>query len=442
MRLPAFFKRRSRLALRVYLIGLFQFVVVAAVMELDHRRHTRPPPSESQAEFVVGTLSRVFDDPAALQAEATRAGATFGWTVDIRDPDGNVLAHAEPTARHGKTEYRHASLPIMLADGRIARLDYAVHPRADSRGPPTSPWLGINGIVVLFVVGVASWLIARSIVRPIDRLAAAARAFGVGKLDARADVVRSDEIGETARAFNDMADRIAKLLLTERELLANVSHELRTPLARIRVALDLASEGNPRDAVESLQEIAQDLAELEGIVDDVLASARLALDTDAPTSALPVRAERLDTRALLEKSAGRFRAAHPDRTLTVRLADDLPPIMADAVLIRRVVDNLLDNADKYTDKPDEKIALSAHTEGNDVLIEVSDRGVGIAESDLERLFEPFFRVDRSRTRSTGGLGLGLALARRVVDAHNGTITFASKLGAGTVASVRLPRYQG
>jgi two-component system OmpR family sensor kinase len=448
-RLPKFFRGRSRLALRVYAIGLFQFIVVAALMEVEHRSHARQPFSfsENQAQFVSGTLARVLDDPKALQAEVDRAGQTFGWGVDVHDADGKVLAHAEPSTtgpsarRVSNRAVRVGFSPIVTPDGRVARMDYSVYPRLDGRGPPASPFLGWNGVFVLFVVGVASWLIARSIIRPIDRLATAARSFGEGRLDARADIVRTDEIGDTARAFNDMADRIAKLLLTERELLANVSHELRTPLARIRVALDLASEGNPHDAVESLREIAQDLAELEGIVDDVLASARLALDTNAPTSALPVKAERLETRALLEKSASKFRSAHPNRELNVRLADDLPPIMGDGVLMRRVVDNLLDNAHKYTDKPEESIALSAHVEGDDVLIEVSDRGVGIAESDVERLFEPFFRVDRSRTRTTGGLGLGLALARRVVDAHKGTITFASKLGAGTVACVRIPMYR-
>jgi two-component system OmpR family sensor kinase len=151
-----------------------------------------------------------------------------------------------------------------------------------------------------------------------------------------------------------------------------------------------------------------------------------------------VRAERLDTHALLEKSASRFQASHPDRTLEVRIAKDLPEVMADAVLLRRVVDNLLDNAHKYTDEPAKPIALEARRDGGDVVIEVRDQGIGIDKDDLERLFEPFFRADRSRARATGGLGLGLALARRVVDAHRGTIVFASEVGEGTIVRVRLP----
>jgi signal transduction histidine kinase len=324
-----------------------------------------------------------------------------------------------------------------MQDGRTARLEFSVHPKGR---PPGPPWLGFPGIFAFFVVGVAAMLTARSLARPLQRLTEAARAFGAGRLDVRADMKRSDEIGEVAKAFDDMATRIGKLLQTERELLANVSHELRTPLARIRVALDLANEADPRDVVASIGEIAQDLAELERIVDDVLASARLALDASAPAShpTMLVRAERLDTHALLERSASRFQAAHPDRPLEVRLAKGLPEVIADAVLLRRVIDNLLDNAHKYTEEPAKPITLEARRDGNEVVIEVQDHGIGIDEADLERLFEPFFRADRSRTRATGGLGLGLALARRVVDAHGGTIGFTSEVGEGTVVRVRLP----
>jgi two-component system OmpR family sensor kinase len=358
-------KRRSRLALRIYLFGLIQFVVVAMAMDLDHRLRGPPPPHPS------------------MSAEGPRP---------------------RPHRSHGP------------------------------------PWLGWPIAVVLAVVGVTSWLTARSIARPLAQLTDATRSFGEGRLDARAKLERSDEIGDVAEAFDDMADRITTLLLAERELLANVSHELRTPLARIRVALDLANEGDARMAMESLGEIAQDLAELERVVDDVLASARLALETSGPSSqpALPMRAEHVESRALLEKSAAKFRTAHPNRPLRVELAGDLPAINADLVLIRRVFDNLLDNAHKYTEAPDSPIVLEARADGEDLLVEVTDQGVGIAKEDLARLFEPFFRADRSRTRATGGLGLGLALARRVVIAHKGTITFESEPGRGTVARVRIP----
>jgi signal transduction histidine kinase len=121
----------------------------------------------------------------------------------------------------------------------------------------------------------------------------------------------------------------------------------------------------------------------------------------------------------------------------VELAPDLPAIEGDAVLLRRALDNLLDNARKYS-PPDAEIRVIAARRGGDAVIEVIDRGEGIAPSDLDRLFTPFFRADRSRARATGGVGLGLALARRIVEAHGGTLLARSAPGAGTTMSIALP----
>lgn len=377
-RLPG---RPSRLALRIYLIGLVQFVVVALVMEIDHRTHERPraPPSS-----IEGPPPPPGGPPA------------FGTS-----PPG--------APRFGP-------------------------PR---RGTPPGPPVRLLALAVLVVVGVSSWLTARSITQPLAALSRATRAFGRGELTARSKMRRADEIGEVAGAFDDMADRIAELLLAERELLANVSHELRTPLARIRVALDLASEADPALAVASLAEVAQDLAELERIVDDIFASARLARHQPS-SGALPIRAEPLDATSVLEKSIDRFRATHPERPIQVELADGLPTVVGDPVLLRRLVDNLLDNAHKYTDRVDAPVVVAARAVDGMLVVDVSDEGIGISEEDQERLFEPFFRVDRSRTRATGGIGLGLLLARRVAEAHGGTLTIESELGRGTRARVCLP----
>jgi signal transduction histidine kinase len=258
-------------------------------------------------------------------------------------------------------------------------------------------------------------------------------------LESRANFDRKDEIGEVAQAFDDMANKLARLIVAERELLANISHELRTPLARIRVALDIASEQDAGKAgAISLADIAQDLAELERIVEDVLSSARLSLDTGTREGGLPMRAQPGDVRALLDKSVALFRVAHPARALEVTLPETLGTMMADPVLLRRVIDNLLENAHKYTDKTDRPIQLDARIDGAKVIVAVADRGIGISDDDQKRLFEPFFRVDRSRSRATGGLGLGLLLARRVVEAHGGTLAITSVLDEGTTATVTLP----
>jgi signal transduction histidine kinase len=232
-----------------------------------------------------------------------------------------------------------------------------------------------------------------------------------------------------------MAGRLERLVRAEKELLANVSHELRTPLARIRVALELAAEGDPERARRHLAGIAGDLDELDRLVADVLAAARL--DAAGPARLAVARAP-VDPAALAAEAARRFEHLHPGRRLEVEVSPGLPPLPGDAALLRRLLANLLDNAAKYSEPP-APVALSVRAAegGAGLVLEVRDRGIGIDPADLPRLFTPFFRTDRSRARGTGGVGLGLVLARRIAEAHGGGISVASEPGKGTTVTVKL-----
>jgi len=141
--------------------------------------------------------------------------------------------------------------------------------------------------------------------------------------------------------------------------------------------------------------------------------------------------------ALVAEIRTRFQAEHPDRVLDVQVETGLPALSADLPLLRRALDNLLDNACKYSDA-DRPIALVARAHGDGVAIGVRDRGIGIDPADQARLFTPFFRADRSRARDTGGVGLGLVLSRGIVEAHGGTLSVESRPGEGTTFTVRLP----
>ena len=443
----------SRLALRIYLAGLAQFGAVILGFWLVVRSLAPPGPGgPREARFAVGGVVERLGDGAAVARELERVRDELGVRVVIQDEAGQVLASTErdaratppdaaprlgPPRRPPPSRVRELEIPVRLPDGRAGRAVY-LSPDPGPRAPPSRDLVVIIALV-LVVVGVASLLTARSIARPLARLSRAARAFGAGQLDARVGLARSDEIGEVASAFDEMAGRVTDLLRAEKELLANVSHELRTPLARIRVALDIAAEGDAEAARESLGEIAEDLGELERLISDVLTAARLDLASGAGASGIPpLRRERVDVRELLDRAAARLRSAHPKRALVVELAPELPDVDGDPVLLRRVVDNLLENAHKYTPRAEESVVLRAARDGDEVRIEVRDRGIGIAPEDLPHVFRPFFRADRSRTRATGGLGLGLALARRIVEAHHGAIQLESTAGEGTRACVRLP----
>ncbi len=309
------------------------------------------------------------------------------------------------------------------------------HVRTGMPLPQVTHFVLVSSVMLVFLT-LVSIPLARQITAPLERLARVVERFGRGELTARASLSRNDEVGDLARAFDDMAARIERLVRSEKEFLANVSHELRTPLARVRVAVEIAQEGDDAKARTQLEGIAADLAELERLVSDVLIAARVDLASGQATLESAVRKRSLAGDELIRMAESRFGTAHPNRVLTVNLRGPLPTIPADPVLLRRALDNVLDNACVYSDA-DKPIVLAARAEDGALVVEVQDQGIGIAPEDLAQLFTPFFRADRSRDRHTGGVGLGLLLARRIVEAHGGTVEVSSRPGEGTTVRIRL-----
>ncbi|MFP2930836.1 ATP-binding protein, partial [Pyxidicoccus sp. 3LG] len=437
-------RRPGRLLLRIYMVGLAQLVLVSLTLFFARKLVLDKPFRHGfarTARYHVDEWAALRSDPAALQESLDRAAVTLEAQVTLREVSGELIATNTPEpppplsvaelqelARPGppppgRSPQPFLSLPIP-ARGPVEA--YAVLSMRPPGPPPQDTALTV--VAVLVCTAITSLAFARTLAGPLQRLAQVARDFGAGKLDARTGLRRRDELGEVAEAFDEMAGRITHLLRSQRELLANVSHELRTPLARIRVALDLAAEGDSATAREMLTDITEDLSELERLVEDVLTTARLDLVTvGAGTGAPPLRVERVDARALVDKAAHRFRSNRPGHPLEVSADAELPALDADPVLLRRALDNLLDNAGKYSE-PGTPVRLRARRAEAGLQFEVVDEGIGIDAADLPRIGTPFFRTDRSRARRTGGVGLGLALARRIVDAHGGTLVLESQPG--------------
>ncbi len=439
-------RRRSRLFWRIYGHGLLLLLLVMVAVGAVGWALGRALPAREPvrlASYVAARLGELAPEPARLQAELDQLRDGFGVETTVYGPDGRLLgSNVEPPLdpvppdRMGRLDSGPFHLPgrgFAFAAALPRGQGHLILTGAPREGALTRAGLSIA--VVLLVLALASIPLARSISTPVERLTAAARALGAGDLSARARVRAPGEVGELAAAFDDMADRLERLVRSEKELLANVSHELRTPLARIRVALALAEEGDVARARQALGEIGDDLAELERLVEEILAAARLDL---RGADALPLHLERTALAEVVEEAAERFRTRHAGRALELSLGAALPDVEADPALLRRLLGNLLDNAAKYSE-PGTPVRLSARAgEGGAAVLEVADQGIGIAPEDLPRLFTPFFRTDRSRARGTGGVGLGLTLAKRIAEAHGGAIAAESAPGAGAVFRVTLP----
>ena len=456
-------RRSRRLLLWVYGVGIATMIAVAATMIATRvfRDRSRRP-ILARTVMAVTTANELFADAiegvpasrAALDQSLTRFEHDAEVALSVYGLDGHLATsnitpplppmpagdHAPLLSEHPAGIRRVGPGLLAVPVHRAGRLvGYAV---VRPRPPPHRRELAVDVPIALAWIGLAALLLSRRLGRPLERIAAAARAFGNGDLSVRTGVSRRDEIGDVARAFDEMSERIGKLLEAQRELLASVSHELRTPLARIRVALDLAEEGDETTARGSLRDVTADLTEIETLIDDIFSTARMELASlNGPQGAVPLRRVEIRVADLVERAVKRMGARAPDRTfqLSVEAGATDGVIEADPVWVRRALENILENAHKYSPSgPGSDVAVSVQSAPGVYVIEVADRGFGIAPADVPRVFDPFFRADRSRARAKGGVGLGLALAKRVIEAHGGRIELRSQLDEGTTVTVTLP----
>ncbi len=441
-----------RLYARIYLHFLGVLVVVgvatSAVFAVGARGAFLGEIAERLARHVASLAAERIADPAGLADRLGQLHDDLGVDVTVRDLDGRVAAAAgrelPPPAAAELAEARAGRVSIAHARG-AGPTWYAVAPLRD---PASGTVLGTAAVsvrrrlhgpsllspalaaaLVLLVAAAATWPLARRISRPLERLTEAASRLGGGDLSARAPAGEPgrgrrwwrrrpahDELQALTQAFNEMADRVERLVRGQKELLANVSHELRSPLARIRMALELLPRGAESEA--RMRAVLADLSELDRLIDAVLTTSRL------EATGLPTRFGSVDVRRLLAEVAEEAGRDPAVAGRAVRVADGPRlEVAADGALLKRALWNLVENAAKYGAPP---ITLAAGVEADRVWLSVTDEGEGVAPEERERVFAPFYRADRARTPggtpgSPRGFGLGLTLARRVAEAHGGRI---------------------
>ena len=297
-------------------------------------------------------------------------------------------------------------------------------------------WLSLAlGIAAATLTAVAvSWIVSTRVVRPIGDLAEVTRGISRGDYEARVEVRGSDELTVLGSAFNDMAASLASAEERRRQLLSDVAHELRTPLATIDAYLEGLSDGVVELSAETWLLLRSESRRLGRITED------LTKVSQAEGRQLDLRVHRVAAATLLENAAG---AADPAYTakgvdlLVSRVADDIA-VSVDGDRLGEVLANLLTNALRHTPAGG-NVTLAAERNDENVLLTVADTGDGLAPDDLERIFERFYRADPSRSRDQGGSGIGLAIARALVEAHGGQLWAESQgRGKGARFVCRLP----
>ncbi|MGW0770482.1 sensor histidine kinase [Streptomyces sp. NPDC002676] len=404
----------------------------------DDGRLNTPVPTEQHALDALSELAR----PCLRQAGMDLGGPLF-LTLDPsgKDPFGGGYFIAKYAKTRGSTAARAAQSCVLTA--RRVQLEPYVAPvaelflgigdqnpsRFDMSPANKAKVAGAAGLVLAVTVAVTA-VVAVRLVRPLRALTEAAQQ--PPELHVRVPVTTRDETGILAEAFNDLTERRERLEAQRKAMVSDIAHELRSPLTNIRGWLEVVRDGVVDPEPDLLDSLHEEALVLQRIIDDLqdLAAA------DAGT--LRLHREPLRAGELIDQVAAAHRVAA--RTAGVALhteADDTAWLEADPVRMRQALGNLVSNALRHTPAGG-TVTFAARREGTEVVLTVADTGSGIAPEDLPHVFDRFWRAEKSRSRRTGGSGLGLPIVRHLVAAHGGTAEAASEPGAGALFTLRLP----
>ena len=379
--------------------------------------------------------SRGISQGPAASSPRTRVRASFRGALDGATNRCPIPPSAVPR------------LPGFVRAGNPKRYWVLVHAPVGHRmpgGPITlamvSSNLSAGGLILDYVpflwagaialaLSVLFWLpLIRSITRSIGAMRDATVCIADGRFEIRVDARRRDELGALGLAINHMSERLAGLMNGQRRFLSDVAHELCAPLSRLQMALGILESRAPEGDRERLLDVREEVDHVAGLVNELLSFSRAALNSGK------IQLAPVAIRPLLEKVA--HRESVEGVKLDLECPDDLQA-QGDSDLLERALGNLLRNAIRYAGQAGPITVRGAERE-NEVQIEVADRGPGVPEAVLPELFDPFFRVDTSRTRETGGVGLGLTIARTCIEACNGTIAARNLTPSGLFVKISLP----
>jgi signal transduction histidine kinase len=284
----------------------------------------------------------------------------------------------------------------------------------------------IHGVIFLSIalILLGAYVLIRRILRPIKWLDAGVKEVSQGNLKHQVPVNKSDELGQLSQGFNDMTLRLQEMLTAKEQLLRDVSHELRSPLTRMKVALEFVKEDRTRALVQS------DIEEMEAMISHILETARIHHDHSRNNR------RKINLTDLVNDMVAIYGQQSPGVVCTDTAA--LLPCLVDPEQIKTVLKNILENAIKYSPEESQPIRIASHVKDGWAVVEIADKGIGIEPEALAYIWEPFYRADKSRSRDTGGYGLGLSLCKTIMESHGGRIEVHSIPGKGTTVCLSIP----
>lgn len=292
-----------------------------------------------------------------------------------------------------------------------------------------TPW--VIAAVAVIVVSTLFWFpLVRGITRSLSRMTQATEQIAEGRFEVRTQVNRQDELGTLSGAIDRMAGRLSGLVTGQKRFLGDIAHELCSPIARIQVALGILEQRADESQKARLEDLREEVEQMSALVNELLSFSRASLGKRN------LKLQKIAVRAVIEKAVARECDADTGAAVSLQVPEDLQAV-AEPELLLRAIANVLRNAVRYAASAG-PIQISAAREGNNVVIEIADSGPGIPESALPQIFDPFFRIDSSRTRDTGGVGLGLSIVKTSIESCHGTVGCENRQPTGLRVFLRLP----
>jgi signal transduction histidine kinase len=427
----AFRSIHTRMLLAMIVSGLGIHVLMLTALSV-HRAIMADAFRSSVAQYVQ-YLVRDLGFPPEIDRAVELADRT-GMTIHYFSPEGEWSTSGRPPSaplERIRTRYSAGPVQTGVFDGNhylIYRMDsehrFLFEIGRDPAKDRRLAWLGPFLVLMVTLLFIGSYRWVRRIMAPLRPLTEGVRLVGSGRLDHRVSVQRLDELGELASAFNSMTERLQALIHFKDRMLLDVSHELRSPLTRMKVALVMSPDSALKES------LSEDIDEMERMVTTILTNAR------AQSGNLTLERQRVDFASLIRDSLEPFMDQPPG----VRFQNPTESFetFVDPEKVKTVLGNVTGNAIKYSKETSGPVTVRLYAGLDSLIVEIQDEGIGIPEQDLAFVFEPFYRVDRSRSRETGGVGLGLSLCKAIMEAHGGSISMESTLGKGTTVRIKFP----